>query len=318
LAIENIFKKYSKGNYEDIEPVLEIENKYFELCNQGGLTYCEKYQGPCYGYDFNSAYPRVMSSNVFTIPVTDGEESYVDLHRQLTTNAKLKYGMYYCQITSTNPDSKKVFAFSKHHVYTHYSIKFAYDNRKQFDFQFAFYDKEDGLNCYIYQDRGLRYGNKIFGQWFKNLSQLRELFPKNKLLKHLLSSAWGHLSKAKSLIRTFEQIQEEKIDVGNDTSAHYRIHKHIVNENSDYYILYNNRDPFHYSVARFKPFLTSYARNRIAKVGLIDVANIVRIHTDAVVFKTPQLMGCIKHIYPEEKTTGILKFVRINQKPIRL
>jgi hypothetical protein len=59
MAIENLFKLYSKGDYEDIEPVLEIENKYFELCHQGGLTYCQEYQGPCYGYDFNSAYPRI-------------------------------------------------------------------------------------------------------------------------------------------------------------------------------------------------------------------------------------------------------------------
>jgi hypothetical protein len=67
-----------------------------------------------------------------------------------------------------------------------------------------------------------------------------------------------------------------------------------------------------------KPFLTSYARNRIAKVAMIDIDNVVFIHTDASVFKTPQVMGCIKHIYPEEKTTGNLRFKRINQKPIRL
>jgi hypothetical protein len=225
MAIENLFKLYSKGNYEDIEPVLEIENKYFELCHQGGLTYCEKYEGPCYGYDFNSAYPRIMASNIFTIPVTDGKESYTDIHKKLISNTKLNYGFYYIQITSTNPDSKKVFAFSKNHVYTHYSIQFAYDNRKQFDFEFAFYDEEDGNNCYIYENRGLRTGNKIFGTWFKNLSELRQLFPKNKLLKHLLSSAWGHLTKAKSLIRTFEQIQDENLKVGNDTTADYRIHK---------------------------------------------------------------------------------------------
>jgi hypothetical protein len=211
-----------------------------------------------------------MASHIIQIPVTNGEECYADIHEKLTSNSKLNYGFYYIEITSTNPDCKKVFAFSKHHVYTHYSIQFAYDNRIQFNFEFAFYDKEDGHNSYVYEDECLRSGKETFGTWFQNnLSELRELFPKNKLLKHLLSSAGGHLSKAKSLIRTYEQIQDEKLKVGNDnTTVDYRIHKHIVNEKSDYYILYNNRQPYHYGVARMKASLTSYARNRIAKVSM--------------------------------------------------
>lgn len=53
-------------------------------------------------------------------------------------------------------------------------------------------------------------------------------------------------------------------------------------------------------------------------MALKDEENVVRIHTDATVFKTPQIMHPIKHIFPEDKTTGNLKFIRINQKPIRL
>ena len=53
---------------------------------------------------------------------------------------------------------------------------------------------------------------------------------------------------------------------------------------NDTYKLLNNRDPYCYASGRIKSFLTSYSRNRCAKVAMIDIDNEVRIHTDAVVY----------------------------------
>ena len=317
-ATERVFKNISKSRFEGIQEVSTLEHKYMSMCHNGGLTYCEPFEGECFGYDFNAYYPRLLSSQVYEIPVRQGEECYTDVYKLLTEKTKLSYGMYYVQITSNNPNCKKVFAFSKNHVYTHYSIEFAYKNREQFDFEFAYYQEEDGFNSYVYDQEDLMKGNDIFCRWFTRLTDLRVLFPKNKLLKHLLSSIWGSLTRHKKINRTYEEIQNEKLDVGHTIESHYQIHDHVVLENGDYYILHNNKEVYHYGLARIKSFLTSYGRNRTANVALKDIDSVIRIHTDNVTFTEPQDITKIRHLYPEAKTTGKLKWTKINAQPERL
>ena len=318
-AVETIFKRFAKGTFEGIQRVNEIESNYMEKCHNGALTYCEEYEGECYGYDFNSYYPRILSSRIFEIPTCVGEECYTNVHKILTSNAKLIYGMYYVKITSTNPDAKKVFSFSKNDVYTHYSIQFAYEHRKRFNFKFAFYQEEDGFNSYVYDEEDLIRGDEVFGKWMNKLTELRATLPKNKILKHLLTSLWGHLIRSKSLNRTYKEIIDQDLDVGHDNEAHYQIHKHVINDKSDYYILHNNRERYRWGLARLKPFLVSYARNRIAKVAMKDIDRVIRIHTDNVTFCEEQDMTSVRHIYPEHKTTGYLMWAgKVNEKPVRI
>jgi hypothetical protein len=326
IAVESIFKKLCENNktigaYTDYnleQDVSKLEAQYMALCYNGGLTYCDTYEGPCYGYDFNSYYPRLLASRVFKIPVSQGTECYVDVDSILESGQKLKYGMYYVQITSFNPNAKKTFAFSKNSVYTHYSIEFAYQHRELLGFEFAYYDEADGYNAYIYEDNTLIQGEAIFGNWLHTLTDIRVLYPKNKLIKHLLSSLWGTLCRNNTLHKTYEEIIEEKLDVGGD-ECHYRIHNHVINDKSDYYILHNNVEPYHHALARIKPFLVSYARNRIATVAMKDLDAVVRIHTDSACFKTEQTMFPTRHIYLEDKTTGNLRWSGIvNKKPERI
>ena len=318
IAVECIFKKIAKGKFEGFVEVSETECLYIDKCHNGGLTFCDTYKGPCYGYDFNSYYPRILASRVFEIPVRQGEECYTNIFKLFKTNTKLKYGMYKLKITSTNPDSKKIFAFSKDNCYTHYSIQFAREHMKQFNFKFAYYQEHSGFNSYVYDDEDLIKGDEIFSKWLTTLTDLRDILPKNKLLKHLLTSLWGSLTRSKTLIRTYEQIIDEKLDVGDNDESHYRIHEHIINDKSDYYILHNNRERYHYGLARAKSFLVSYARSRTAKIAMKDINSVVRIHTDGICFNKEQDMTGTRHIYPEEKTTGNLIWHGVvNRKPER-
>jgi hypothetical protein len=318
IAVQNIFKRLCKGKFEGIQEVSEIEGKYMDKCHNGGLTYCKEYSGQCYGYDFNSFYPRTLASTIFEIPDRQGEECYTNIFKLFKSKTKLNYGMYKIRITSTNPNAKKVFAFSKDDVYTHYSIEFAREHMKEFNFKFAYYQKEDGFNSYVYDNDDLVKGNDIFNKWLKTLTDLRALFPKNKLLKHLLSSVWGTLTRSKTLNKTYEEITDEKLDVGIDDDSHYIIQKHVIHSSSEYYVLQNNRERYYYGIARLKPFLVSYARNRTAKVAMKDIDSVLRIHTDAVCFSKEQDMSNVKNIFPEDKTTGNLKWTVINRKPERL
>ena len=113
IAVEAIFKQTGSGPYNrkttkkwNIEQVTVIEESYISKCSNGGLTYCKKYEGQCYGYDFNSAYPRMMANDTYLIPTEQGIEKYTDVKTHME-NKTLQYGMYYIQITSTHPDAKK-------------------------------------------------------------------------------------------------------------------------------------------------------------------------------------------------------------------
>ena len=320
ISVENVFKKFSKGKYEHIEEVNEMEGEYMERCHNGGLLYCQEgYSGPCFGYDFNSFYPRILGDKKFQIATKKGTECFINLHQLLKTKTKLQYGMYDINITSTNPEAIKVFSFSKHDTYTHYSIEFAYKHRKEFGFKFQYYiSDEDECNACVYEDDDLITSDLIFKRWLSTLTRLRTAFPKNKLLKHLLSSLYGHLCRSKTLMRTYEDILEQKLDVGYNNDSHYKIEEHIISDNNDYYILKNTKERYHHGLARMKPFLVAFARNRIADVAMRDISNVVRIHTDNVTYTEEQDMRDIRYIFPEDKTTGNLQWKKINQQPIRL
>ena len=192
-----VFKKLSKkSKYELIDDnVSKIEARYISMCHNGGLTYCNPGTYNCYGYDYNSFYPRCLGSQAFKFPIRQGRECLVDLFKLLKSNTKLDHGYYNVQITSTNSDTKKIFAFSKEDMYTNYSVQFAWNYRKEYNFKFAFY-KHNDFNCYLYYTQDLVTGDTVFENWLETLTDMRAQYPKNKLLKHLLSSLWGSLTKA--------------------------------------------------------------------------------------------------------------------------
>ena len=331
MAVETVFKKICNENEDKrypkwkIEEVSEIENQYMSLCNNGAIMYCEEITSQSYGYDYNAFYPRILADKeTFHIPTRQGIEQFTDIKQALLSNT-LKYGYYYVSITSSNPNAKKIFAFSTNEVYTHYSINFAYKHRKQFDFKFAYWKEEDGFNSYVYEDEdedleNLRTGDFFFGSWLNKLTSLRAIYPKNPLLKHLMSSVWGSLSKQRVINRTYKQIQEFDLNVGADVNSDYQIIKRIFKANGgdDYYVLQNNRNPYKYGLARIKSFLTSRGRNKIATLALKNIDSVIRIHTDNVTFRLEQNFSKIKNLKPEDKTTGYLQWSKCNRPPIRL
>jgi len=330
IAVEAVFKQYSseldnngqKKKWK-VDPVTVIEEQYMSLCFNGGLTYCEEYEGECYGYDYNSFYPRMLANETFSIPTKHGYEKYTDVKYHMENNT-LQYGMYYVEIKSSNPHAKKIFGFSKHDVYTHYSIKFAYKHRVKYGFTFGFWSEEDGHNSFIYEDEdedlpNCKSGRLFFGTWLQRLTDMRKLYPKNKLLKHLLSSLWGSLCRKRTIMKTYDQIVEEGLDVSCDNTGQYEILEHYFKDNGkDYYKLRNNLEPYHYGLARIKCFLVARGRNLTATLAMKNIDNVIRIHTDAVCFSQPVDVSHIENLMPENKTTGNLKWTKVNRQPIRL
>jgi len=148
---------------------------------------------------------------------------------------------------------------------------------------------------------------------------MRKLYPKNKLLKHLLSSLWGSLCRKRTIMKTYDQIVEEGLDVSCDNTGQYEIFEHYFKDNGkDYYKLRNNLEPYHYGLARIKCFLVARGRNLTATLAMKNIDNVIRIHTDAVCFSQPVDVSHIENLMPENKTTGNLKWTKVNRQPIRL
>ena len=68
--------------------------------------------------------------------------------------------------------------------------------------------------------------------------------------------------------------------------------------------------PYKYNI-RLKPFITAYGRIRTARVALENLDNVVRIHTDGIVFDKP-ITTDLPNFIPEKKTTGHIQFNSVN------
>ena len=72
-------------------------------------------------------------------------------------------------------------------------------------------------------------------RFLKNvLFSIKKKYPKNKLIKHLMSSLWGSLSYINVFNQTEQQINDNKLDVSIDYEADYTIIKHVISEDREY------------------------------------------------------------------------------------
>lgn len=307
-AVELTFKRLCKGRYEDHEIISGLENSWFSKCHNGGLTYCNPGTYDCYGYDFKLFYPSILGSENFYIPTKAGIEYVLDDLSAIT------FGFYRVEIVSSNHDFKKIFAFSKDDVYTHTSLKWAIKHKDKFDVSITLI-QDDEPNAYLYHADDIIQSDEVFSNWIYKIKKLRNLFPKNKLVKNLASALWGHLSKAKVIHKTYDEIKDEDLDVGNGFESDYRILEHHVYDCKEYYDLADNKNPYHYNI-RLKPFLVSHGRVQTAKVALENLDNVVRIQTDNITFKTSLKWSTInkyKDLVLEDKTTGMITWSNCNK-----
>jgi hypothetical protein len=226
-----------KSYYSDFDKITYEEDKWFEKCYNGALIYCDEgvYEG--YGYDFSSFFPYVMVSDDFMVPSKIGENKML---KKLPKIDKLLFGLYRVKIECHEKDFKKIFSFSKENVYTNYSLKWALKHQERFNVKIELI-QDDEPNAYLYKTEDLVSGKYLFGDWYKFLMKLKKDFPKNALLKYLLSSLWGHLTQRNTENKTFKQINDGKLDVGIDDTCKWKILNQFRSETSEYYLLLNQK-----------------------------------------------------------------------------
>lgn len=304
--IESIFKMFSKGKLDDHAPITSTEAQWWAKCNNGGLIYSESGVYESHGYDFSNYYASILGDEeYFKIPSKPGKPKYLKV-----LPSKIPTGFYHVKIECSDPEIKKVFQFSKENVYCSLSLKFAIELQARFKIQIELVQDVE-YNAYIYNLDSLVSSKKIFSKWYQFILNIKKEFPKNMLCKMISSSLWGHLSKSNT-----ELIAEEealKLKIGLTDEADYIINDIITYSNgSTKYELINSKQPYKYNV-RLKPFITAFGRIKTAKIALLDLEHVIRIHTDSICFDKPMSFPDYPNFISESKSTGLIEFFHINK-----
>lgn len=318
-AVEMVFQSKSKRQIEGLhlDKIIYKEFALYEKCPKSGLmTFDEEYKDKeinCYGYDYSAFYPNCLLKML--LATKQGKRKKL----KTLDFDNLQYGIYHIKITCDDKRFKKIFMFSKQNHYAHYCLKLAYEFRELFNIKFELV-VDDKYNALVYDDEKLVHGSEVFGTWFKYLSVLKTKFPKNKLVKRLMSSLWGSLTAFNR--KFYDDIVDLDIsEIDDDDETEYKLldEKRYKDNTKEYgyrslYYCIPSSEPYKNNLARLKPFLVSFCRSYVArtiiKENLLD--HVVRIHTDGIVLNKEHNFSHLKYYpKPEDKTTGTIKFSNV-------
>jgi hypothetical protein len=313
--------KTKETTYEHHAKIDKTEYLWMHKTHNGGATYCEPQVTQCYGYDYSSCHPGTFSKKTFKIPTSKGTEVYLKTLPEITN---IPMGYYRVMVVCNDPNFRKLFTYSKDHTYANDSLYQAMKYKDTYNVSIKLII-DDEPNAYQYDK--YETGNKIFGNWHYKMKELKTRFKDNCLIKHLFSSLWGHLARANTINRRRDQVIEQDLDIGFTDDNDYFILKQQFTKGKDadgnencYYKLLDQNDPYIYNI-RLMPFLTATVRNKVARLAMKDIDNVVRIQTDCVVFSKEQIFEKkgkdiqleIDSIRPEGKTTGLIFWKNCNR-----
>lgn len=301
--------KNKKEQLELFENVNEDEFYIYERCLNSGLICLnldyKKIPSQSYGYDFSRYYTNLLLS--LRIPTTPGEKKIletVDLE-------KLQFGIYRIKIEYKNTEFTNIFNFSKENHYTSSTLYYLNKIKDKYGLTFKLLlDDDFDYNAFVYDEKSLILGKKIFNEWFKSLETIRKEYPKNRLVKHLMTSLWGTLSSyKKNYINDDDVINYDITYLDDNEPSEYKIIKRYDSQ----YKTVKSSNAYNYGLARIKPFLTAFGRLKIMKfIHHCDVEkSLIRIHTDGLVFNQPIDFEKYQLDYipkPEDKTTGYITY----------
>jgi hypothetical protein len=292
-----------KSNKYDI--ITYLESSYFEWCNNGGLMYCEAGTYDCFGYDYNSFFPRLLGESKFKlqIPLNSGKEYKLI---KLDYN-NIKFGFYKVKIECDN--KMFFFNYSKDNVYTHYSLLDAIKYQQKFNIKITLINDSE-YNAYLYEDSDLIYTHQVFGNWFNELNGFKQKHPKNKLIKHLMSSLWGSLSKKNITYVKEDDLEEYDYGLSDKDMKEYVLKSSNNNLQNEYYTLIKREQPYKYNI-RLKPFLLSYSRSIMTDIAYNNhPQEIIRIMVDNICYKSNVSFN-VENMCAEEKSTGLINFKNV-------
>jgi hypothetical protein len=195
-------------------------------------------------------------------------------------------------------------------VYLKESLALAMKHADEYDVTIELV-KDDLPNAYLYNDEDMVTLGSITSEWYDKLTGLRKKYNDNRLLKHLIKSAWGHLNANNKIYKSMDEVLSEELDIGMTDDCDYKILKYNDYGDRDCYELLNTKSPYKHNI-RLKPWITGLARNLTASIVLQDIKHVIRVHTDSVTFTKKQEFDD-PNLIPEEKTTGKIHWLNVNK-----
>jgi hypothetical protein len=198
------------------EKINETEYRYTESCPNGGLTYFNKdyanVETQCFGYDCKMYYPNLLCDEKLRLPTKAGVEKKIT-----EIPADFPYGIYKCKVICSDPNIKKMFAFSPKHTYTSISLNNALflKNKKKYDIHIEL-DLESEYNAWVYEQT-IR-SNAIFKTWLTSVKRMREKYPNNKLMKYMSTSLWyGIIQFNRKTVESYEEVDMNDYIIDKET-----------------------------------------------------------------------------------------------------
>ena len=265
----------------------------------------ENIETQCTSYDRKMCYGNILGSDM-KIPTQPGCEFTLD---QLPNKRDMSYGFYRVKITTDNKDFNKCFTFSKHNVYVELSLKFAMKHKKKFNVKFELI-MDGEPNAYLYNEDDIVSLNSMTYMWHEKVSALKAQYKSNGLIKFLASSTWGTIQQLNTHSYTYEEIQKKKLKFGISVTDSHNILEMKTIKDIDYYKVVDTNKAYKYNL-RIKPWITSQARNDLAKMAIKNIEHVIRIQTDSISFD--KVIDINDDGYAlESKTTGLIHWATVN------
>ncbi|KAF0772102.1 hypothetical protein AaE_002358 [Aphanomyces astaci] len=268
----HLFMKYHLQVPDDMDTITLEEADWYAKCNNAGLMYNQPgTYDEVTTYDRKMFYPSTLGRNTdnpahrFEFPTKVGKIGTIS---KIPT-AGFSYGIYHVKVES-NGDKRfeKMFAFSKHDHYTHTSLNFVMN----------VYNKHHGGNIQLTLI--------VFRNWYSILQKFKLAFPTNKLVKHLSSSAWGHLVSTNTIIKSKSEIDEDDYSTFIDEDTRYYLREEVTQPNGFMFLkLVDKSKPYFKHQFRIKPFLLSLCRRVMSTLVLLHPERVIRIMTDSITFE---------------------------------
>jgi hypothetical protein len=170
-------------------------------------------------------------------------------------------------------------------------------------------------NCLLYEPSDLIESKFVFDNWYTSLSRGKTAYPKNKVIKHLLSSVFGHLIRFNQ-VKTDNENEFFELDISkfNDPrQTEYKLLDMVDYQDKSekgfrtLYTYIKSDHAYKSNFARMKPFFMAFTRNHMSNLllteGILD--KFIRSHTDNICLTEPHDFTHLTY-YPkvENKTSG--------------
>lgn len=273
-TILDLFNKMTYGLPEPDE-IDEFEGKKLIDANRGGLQMCQPFEGKCYKYDFVSRYGSIMSSTK-CIPMKKGTWMTMtqdEMDDKVQKKHTLKYGIYSCKVYKSNTKKDLLFGFNSRNEYTHEDLEIAI----KYNLKIEMINKNN--NCLIYDKSSLIPMDRIFNDYINYTFELKnEQLPYSKIL---VSRIWGVLSRKRKHDKKFKLNDSEIVEIdANWNPKYFKRDGNIITVTYE-----DSGKPFLCNWARIGTFLTSMARNKLAKFLDPILDDVVWAHTDGFILK---------------------------------